>query len=123
MKNTIKEFKDFIATGNLVDFAIAFVLGAAVKSVIDNFVDKIALQLVAAIVGKYSFNDITIPLWSGKSLGIGYLITAVINLLIVGAVLFTVVKAMNKMKKPVEGAAPAPTEIELLTEIRDSLKK
>ena len=122
MKNTLKEFKDFIATGNLVDFAVAFVLGLAVKEVIDAFIKGIVLNGIAAIVGEPNFDSIGFDLGDSRIL-IGIFITAVVNLLIVGAVLFAIVKAMNALKKPSATEAPAPTEIDLLTEIRESLQK
>ncbi|MFN8015965.1 MAG: large conductance mechanosensitive channel protein MscL [Acidimicrobiia bacterium] len=122
MKNTLKEFKDFIATGNLIDLSVAFVLGLAVKAVIDSFINGIVLNIIAAIVGKPNFDDIKIGI--GKSdILIGTFLTAVVNLLIVGAVLFAVVKVMTKFKKEEAAAGSSDTEISLLTEIRDSLKK
>lgn len=123
MKNTLKEFKDFIAGGNLVDVAVAFIMALYIKELVDSFIQGIVLRFVAAVVGKPDFSSIVIPLWGEKDLLVGTFITALVNLIIVGAVLFTVIKAMNKMKKPVEGEPAAPTEIELLTEIRDALKK
>ena len=124
MKNTLKEFKDFISSGNLVDLAVAFVLGLAVKAVIDAFINGIVLRIIAAIVGKPSFDDIGFFLGDTRIL-VGTFITAVVNLLIVGGVLFIVVKAMAKMKKKEEEQpeTAAVTELSLLKEIRDSLQK
>ena len=96
MKNTIKEFKEFIASGNLVDFAVAFVLGLAVKAVIDAFINGIVLNAIAAIVGQPNFDAIGFNLGDSRIL-IGTFMTAFVNLLIVGAVLFVIVKIMNKM--------------------------
>ena len=122
MKKTLTEFKNFIATGNLVDFAIAFVLGIAVKAVIDAFINGIILNMIAAIVGQPNFDAIGFDLGDSRIL-IGTFLTALVNLLIVGAVLFAVVKAMTKIKKPSVDEMPAPNELGLLTEIRDLLKK
>ena len=122
MKNTLKEFKDFIVAGNLVDVAVAFVLALTVKTVIDSFINGIVLNLIAAIVGQPNFDSIGFDLGDSRIL-VGTFITAVVNLIIVGAVLFAVVKFMAKLKKPAMGEAPAPTEVELVTEIRDALKK
>ncbi len=122
MKKTLTEFKNFIATGNLVDFAIAFVLGIAVKAVIDAFINGIILNMIAAIVGQPNFDAIGFDLGDSRILS-GTFLKALVNLLIVGAVLFAVVKAMTKIKKPSVDEMPAPNELGLLTEIRDLLKK
>lgn len=119
MNKTLKEFRDFIATGNLLDIAIAFVLGVAVQQVIKTFIDGIVMNTIAIFFGKPDFNDVVITVNSSKIL-VGSFITAVINLVIVGAVLFAMVKVLSKIRKSPD---VAPTEIELLTEIRDSLQK
>ena len=120
MKNFLKEFKDFIATGNLIELAVAFILAAAVKVVIDSFVNDIVMQLIAAIISKPDFKDLT---WGvgDANLKVGLFFNAVISLLLVGFVLFLVVKAYNRFKKTPEAATSAPPEIVLLTEIRDAL--
>jgi large conductance mechanosensitive channel len=120
MKSFLKEFKDFIATGNLIELAVAFILAAAVKVVIDSFVNDIVMQLIAAIIGKPDFSDLT---WGiGKAeLEIGLFLNAVISLVLIGFVLFLIVKAYNRFKKTPEAATSAPPEIVLLTEIRDAL--
>ncbi|HMS24364.1 MAG TPA: MscL family protein [Acidimicrobiia bacterium] len=122
MKNTLKEFKDFIAGGNLIDIAVAFIMALYFKDVVDSFINGIVLRFIAAIVGKPSFNDIVINLWSDKTLLVGSFITTIVNFVIVGAVMFIIVKAYNKLSKPADGG-DAVTEIGLLTEIRDSLQK
>ena len=121
MKNLLKEFKDFISGGNLIDVAVAFILALYVKAVIDSFINGIVLNVISAIVGKPNFDAIGFDLGDSRIL-IGTFITAVVNLVIVGAVLFAVVKGYNKLRKPAEGGEPV-TEISLLTEIRDSLQK
>jgi large conductance mechanosensitive channel len=127
MKSFLKEFKDFIATGNLVEVAVAFILALAIKAVIDAFMNSIVNPLIGAIVGKPNLdNFLTITVRKGEDdqaiISIGAVLTQVISLIIVGLVLFLVLKAYNKMRKPVEATDPGPTEIELLTEIRDSLR-
>ena len=120
MKNFLKEFKDFIATGNLIELAVAFILAAAVKVVIDSFVNDIVMQLIAAIIGKPDFSELT---WGiGKAeIKIGSFLNAAISLVLIGFVLFLIVKAYNRFKKTPEGATAAPPDIVLLTEIRDAL--
>lgn len=127
MKNFIKEFKDFIATGNVVDLAVAVILGLAIKAVIDAFIANVANPLIGAIVGKPNLdNFLTITVRKGASneatISIGAVLTQVISLIIIGLVLFLMVKAYNKMRKPAEAAPTGPTEVELLTEIRDALR-
>lgn len=135
MRNFIQEFKDFIATGNVIELATAVILGAAVKAVIDSFVQGIMMQIVAAVVGQPNFDNVTITLRrnvdtdpeTGTStdavLRIGSFLNTLISLAFVGLVLFLIIKAYNRMRRQrevVEDAAVAP-DIELLAEIRDLL--
>jgi large conductance mechanosensitive channel len=136
MKNFLKEFKDFIATGNMIELAVAVILGAAVGAVIKAFTEGIVMQAIAAIFGQPDFSTIKITLRHNVSkakdgspidatLQIGAFINTLITLILTGLVLFLLIKGYNKMKrsKPVEEAAPAgPTDVELLSEIRDLLR-
>jgi large conductance mechanosensitive channel len=129
MKNFLKEFKDFIATGNLVEVAVAFILALAIKAVIDAFMNSIVNPLIGAIVGKPNldhFLTFTLRKATAKQeasiLSVGAVLTQLISLIIVGLVLFVVLKAYNKMRKPVEAAPAGPTEVELLAQIRDELR-
>lgn len=139
----IKEFKEFIANGNAFDLAIGVIIGAAFGAVVTSLVDDVIMQLIGAIFGQPSFNAINIH-WGDrlegeaaaavtskypglkeayeKQIFIGALITKIITFLIVAFVLFLLVKAVNKMKKAKAEAPAGPSEIDLLTEIRDSLK-
>ena len=137
-KGLIQEFREFIASGNMIELAVGVILAGAVGVVIKAFTDGIMMQVVAAIFGKPNFDDVTITLRKnvetnaeGKSvdaeLQIGTFINALISLVLTGLVLFAIVKAYNRLKRKQaaeeEAAEPAgPTEIELLTEIRDALK-
>lgn len=133
MKSFVREFKQFIATGNMLELAVAVILGAAVKSVIDAFINGVMMQVIAAFVGKADFSAVVITI-SGTTLYVGTLITAFINLISIGLVLFFIVKAYNRLKRMGEAQAaaaafeeaaanpPGPTELELLAEIRDALK-
>jgi large conductance mechanosensitive channel len=127
MKNFLKEFKDFIATGNLVEIAVAFILAIAIKDVIDAFMNSIINPLIGAIVGKPNLdNFLTITVRKGQAdqaiISVGAVLTKIISLIIVGLVLFLVLKAYNKMRKPAEAAPAGPTEVELLAQIRDELR-
>lgn len=121
MKNFMKEFKDFITTGNMIELAVAVILGLVVGAAIKSFTEDILMNVVAAIFGKPDFSGLTFTIGKGE-IFYGKFINTVIALVITGVVLFMIVKAYNKMRKPVEAAPLAPNEIDLLTEIRDSLK-
>jgi large conductance mechanosensitive channel len=129
MKKFVKEFKDFIATGNLVEVAVAFVLGLAIKAVIDAFMAGIVNPIIGAIVGKPNLDDVlTFTVREGTAnesvISIGLVLTQILSLILVGLVLFFFVKAYNRFQRKEEAAAPAgPTEVELLAEIRDELRR
>ncbi|MES2848347.1 MAG: large conductance mechanosensitive channel protein MscL [Bacteroidota bacterium] len=132
----IKEFKEFALKGNLVDMAIAFVMGGAFGKVVTAFVEKMFAPITGLIMGgidlntkKYVLRDevkdgagaVTSP---ELAIHWGSFITACIDFILVAFVMFMIIKAMNKMKKKEEAAPVAPPEdITLLREIRDSLKK
>jgi large conductance mechanosensitive channel len=131
----LKEFKEFAMKGNLVDIAVAFVMGGAFGKVVTSFTDGIISPLIGLIGGAdlnknvFRLKDAVIDA-SGKVtseavfLKWGEFITAIINFIIVAFVMFLVIKALNSMKKK-EEAVPAatPEDIALLREIRDALKK
>ncbi|EHN11995.1 Large-conductance mechanosensitive channel [Patulibacter medicamentivorans] len=116
----LKELKDFLFKGNLVDIAVAFILATAFGLVVKSLVDDILMPIIAAIVGKPSFNDIVIDIGDAKIM-IGTFITLVINFLIIGTVLFFIVKAITKVMKKEEAEEGPSDEVALLTEIRDAL--
>jgi large conductance mechanosensitive channel len=128
-----KEFKEFISKGNVIDLAVAVVIGAAFALIVKSFTDDILGQLLAAVGGKPDFSSVTLTLRNVTVKGVetpvelryGAFITAIINFLIVGFALFLVVKAANRMqtmrKKEEEAEEAVATEIELLVEIRDAL--
>jgi large conductance mechanosensitive channel len=131
MGKMVKEFKEFIAGGNMLELAIGVILGGAIGAVIKAFTENVMMQIVAAIFGKPNFDEVGFRLGSaaqkdgtkGAFIGIGSVITAFISLVMVALVLFMIIKAYNKMKAKQAEAAPAgPSEVDLLTEIRDSLK-
>ena len=119
----MKEFKDFAIKGNVVDLAVAVVIGGAFGAIITALVDKIIMPIVGMIIGK-SFNELSATV-NGVPIQYGAFIQAVVNFLIIAFVLFLIIRSINKMKKKEEPAAPAatPEDIVLLREIRDSLKK
>lgn len=132
----LKEFKEFAIKGNLVDIAVAFVMGAAFNKVVASFTGGIVSPLIGLIFNsnlkdlKYII-DAGIMNEAGEKVGevvilYGDFLTNIIDFIIVAFVMFMVIKAVNKAKKPKEAApaAPAgPTQEELLIQIRDLLKK
>jgi large conductance mechanosensitive channel len=131
-----KEFKNFIMTGNVIDLAVAVLLAGAMGLVVSGFVSDIMMPIVGHFSGGVDFADMKVVLSEAvvaadgvvakpeNAILYGKWINAIINLIIVGFVLFLIVKAYNKTKTPPAPAAPAgPTAEELLAEIRDSLKK
>ncbi len=133
-----KEFKDFIMTGNVIDLAVAVLLAGAMGLVVNGFVADIMMPIVGHFAGGLDFADMKMVLDEAviaadgtvtkgeNAIMYGKWVNAIINLIIVGFVLFMIVKAYNKTKKPavVEEAAPAgPSDNDLLKEIRDALKK
>lgn len=121
MKDMIDEFKDFINRGSLIDLAIAVVLATFFAPIVTALVDGVVLNLIAAIFGQPSFDSIGINVGESRLL-IGSVITAAVKFVIVAFVCFLIVKAYNATKKPVVEEEAGPSEIDLLTEIRDSLR-
>lgn len=138
----LKEFKAFILTGNVLELAIAVILAGAISGVVKGFVNSIMMPIIGHFMGGTNFADMkyvlaqavteikdgeTIITTPENAIMYGEWINTIINLIIVGFVLFMIVKAYNKAKKKKEEApaAPAgPTDDQvLLTEIRDLLKK
>ncbi|MFP3905742.1 MAG: large conductance mechanosensitive channel protein MscL [Acidimicrobiales bacterium] len=127
MNNMLKEFKEFINRGNVVDLAVAVVIGAAFTALITAFTDGVLLQIVAALVGEPNFDTLTIDL-GDTPIYYGMFLTALIRFVLVASAVFVVVKALNEMQHrrargeaPADEEPPPPTDVELLAEIRDLL--
>ena len=133
----LKEFKAFILTGNVVEFAVAVIMAGAIGLVVNGFVSDIVMPVVGQLTGGVSFNDLHYALngetyatlaaaeeAGAPAIAYGRWIDTIVNLLIVGFVMFFIVRAYNKSKKKEAAAAPAgPSAEDLLAEIRDALKK
>lgn len=135
----IKEFKDFIAKGNVMDLAVGIIIGAAFTAIVGSLVTDLINPIIGLVLNGTNFSDMFIDLSgtnpasfaaakeSGAAVfAYGSFITAVINFLIIAFVVFMLVKAVNKLKgpAPVVVAAPAgPTEVDLLKDILVALKK
>ena len=123
----LKEFKEFILRGNVVDLAVAVIIGGAFGAIVTSLTNDIIMPLIGVLLGGIDFSSLTIQVGEA-TVAYGNFIQAIINFLIIGLVLFFVVKAMNKaatLGAKKEAAAPAapPEDIRLLTEIRDLLQK
>lgn len=139
----IKEFKDFIAKGNVMDMAVGIIIGAAFTAIVTSLVGDLINPIIGVVTGGIDFSNLFVNLGEGEFASLaaareagapvfayGAFITAVINFLIIAFVVFLLVKMVNKVKaaaeKPAEEApaAPAgPSELDVLLEIRDALKK
>lgn len=119
----LKEFKAFIAKGNVLDLAVAVVIGGAFGTIVSSLVDDIITPLILAPALKASGAE-NIESLTWGAVKYGNFLSAVIKFLIIAWVLFLIVKAFNSFKKKEEAAPPAgPSQEDLLTEIRDLLKK
>ena len=133
----LKEFREFAMKGNVVDLAVAVIIGAAFGAIVTSLVADIIMPIVGSVSGGLDFSNYFIGLSKnvtatnladakkqGAVLAYGNFLTLVINFLIVAFVLFIVIRAMTMLKRKEAAAPPKPSrEEELLTEIRDLLKK
>jgi large conductance mechanosensitive channel len=130
----IKEFREFIARGNVVDLAVGVIIGAAFGKIVTSLVEQVVMPPVGLILGRVDFNDLKIVLQPAdgakKSAEVailyGAFVNTIIQFVIVAAVVFLMVKVLNAVRRkeaeaPPPHPAPTPTEA-LLTEIRDALK-
>jgi large conductance mechanosensitive channel len=131
------DFKAFVMRGNVVDLAVGVIIGAAFGSIVNSLVGDIIMPLIGAVSGGLDFSNYFTPLSKevvatnladakkqGAVLAWGHFLTLALNFLIVAAALFVVIRAMNKlMTKEPPPAAKLTMDQQLLTEIRDALKK
>ncbi|MCB2065977.1 MAG: large conductance mechanosensitive channel protein MscL [Erythrobacter sp.] len=137
----LSEFKEFIAKGNVLDLAVAVLIGAAFGTIVSSLTDDIIMPVLGRVIGNVDFSNLYVVLsgdvadgaslaaareGGANVLAYGNFISVVINFLILAFVIFLLVRQANKLMAKKEEAAPppaGPTEIDLLTEIRDALKK
>ena len=122
----LKEFRDFINRGSVVDLAVAVIIGGAFGAIITSLVNDIIMPLIGVIIGGLDFASLSIQVGEATIL-YGSFIQAIVNFSIIALVLFLIVRSFNKLQKE-EEEAPAPppepsAEEKLLTEIRDLLKE
>ena len=138
----LKEFRDFVARGNVLDLAVAVIIGAAFATITASLTDDIIMPIVGAIFGGLDFANYFVVLgpvpddYAGSLssyadlkkagvavLGWGQFVTVLINFLILAFVIFLLVRWANKMVRKPADAPAGPSEVDLLAEIRDELKK
>jgi len=137
----LKEFQEFISKGNVMDLAVGVIIGAAFGKIVDSLVNDVIMPIIGAIFGGLDFNNYFLPLSSavtastlaaakeqGAVLAYGSFITVVLNFLILAWIIFLMVRSVNSMRKRWEKEEPAsseepPVDVQLLTEIRDLLKR
>lgn len=132
----IQEFREFINRGNVIDLAVAVVLGAAFAPVVSSIVDRVLMPLIGMLVGQPNFDTLgtfacgaggdPATLIDGCAGSVGAVLTAVVNFLLVGVALFLVVRGYNRLQRqgPAEEPEPEaePKDVMLLREIRDALQ-
>jgi large conductance mechanosensitive channel len=128
----MSEFKSFAMRGNVIDMAVGIVIGGAFGKIVSSFVNDVLMPPVGMLIGGVDFSDLAIVLKAATdeaeavTMKYGMFIQTLLDFLIIAFAIFMVVKAMNSMKKKEEekpAEPPKPSaEVELLTEIRDSLK-
>ena len=119
MGDLLREFRDFVNRGNVIDLAIAVILATFFAPIITALIDGVIMNLIAAAVGEPSFDSITIDVGDSTML-IGSVITAVVEFLIVALVCFLIVKSYNALKA--EQDEESPSELDVLEQIRDELR-
>ena len=118
----LKEFKEFISKGNVIDLAIGVIIGVAFGGIVNSIVADFLMPLIGIVIGGIDFSGLTVKV-GGAVLPYGKLIQSIINFIIIAFVLFMLVKLIHNFKaKKVEEPAPPTKDQELLTEIRDLLK-
>ena len=137
----LEQFKEFIVKGNAFDLAVGVIIGGAFGAMAGSFVSDVMMPPIGLVTGGTDFSNLFLTLKEGATpgpypslaaakaagavtLNLGVFLNTVVNLVIVGFVLFLMVRAINAARKPVPAAPPAPPEdVLLLREIRDALKK
>lgn len=123
----LKEFREFILRGNIIDLAVAVILGLAFAAIVNSLVNDIIMPIIGVILGGVDFTALSVTVGSAV-IAYGLFIQAIVNFVIIGFVLFLVVRSINRLQRRMEkeqAAAPPEPSVEekLLTEIRDLLKQ
>lgn len=126
MNQLVKDFRDFVMRGNVLDLAVAVIIGVAFNAVVNSLVNDVLMQIVAAVFGQPNFDDLLFTINDGQ-IYYGRFLTAVVNFLIIAATLFVIIKAFEEMQKRrrrqgKDVAEDKSDEVVLLSEIRDLLR-
>lgn len=124
-KGFIKEFKEFIQKGNVMDMAVGVIIGSAFGKIVSSLVDDVLMPLIGILIGGIDLSNLTITI-KDATIKYGLFINNIINFLIIAFSIFIMVKIINKITRKKEAPKPAPKksdEVLLLEEIRDELKK
>jgi large conductance mechanosensitive channel len=126
----LEEFKKFAMRGNVVDMAVGIIIGAAFGKIVSSFVADVIMPPIGLLMGGVDFSNLMITLKEATAdtevvaIKYGMFVNTIIDFLIVAIAIFAVVQMMNRMQRKEEAKpAPPPPEVQLLTEIRDALKK
>lgn len=127
----LKGFKDFIMKGNVLDLAVAVIIGAAFGQIVTALVEAVLMPAVSAVVGSPNFDSFAVLTLNGNELRFGVLLTAVVNFLLVAAAVYfavvlpvnRVIEARNRRLGIAPGEEEADAQVQLLTEIRDALRE
>ena len=126
----MSEFKEFAMKGNVVDMAVGVVIGGAFGKIVSSFVGDIVMPLLGKFVGGVNFSDLAVSLGTSPAgepvlLKYGAFLQSAFDFLIIAAAIFMALRAINKLKTPPPppAVAPPPADVQLLTEIRDLLRK
>lgn len=127
MKNFIEEFKAFAIKGNVVDLAVAVVIGAAFGKIVSSLVENIIMPLVGILLGGVNFTTWSLKLGEAE-VKYGVFLQNIFDFIIIAFAIFVAIKLIKKLQekegqKPIDKTKPVPEDIQLLREIRDSLKK
>lgn len=114
----LREFRDFVMKGNVLDLAVGVIMGVAFGAVIVAFTDGVLMALIAAIFGKPDFSALVVRL-NGTPIYYGRVVSALVNLVLIGGALFLIVKLVNRFRT--KAAAPE-TDHDVLVQIRDALR-
>ena len=123
-ENTLKEFKEFISKGNIVDMAIGFIIGSAFGKIVTSLVNDIFMPIIGVIIGGLDFSNLSIKV-GNSAIMYGSFIQNIVDFLIVAACIFFMIKVLSKFKKKEEVKTETTVDENtlLLREIRDLLKK
>lgn len=125
----VSEFRQFIQRGNVIDLAVAVIIGGAFGKIVGSFVNDVLMPPIGLLLGGMQFGDLKVVIGGSAeapvTLNYGAFVQATVDFLIVAFCVFLLVKAVNAMKKPEPPAAPAepPAQEKLLAEIRDLLRQ